>query len=152
MGTKVIATNRKANHEYSISQTWEAGLVLMGTEVKSLRLAKVNLSDGWVDVDRGEVFLKEVHIGLYTHGNRENHAEKRSRKMLLNKREIRKLESLVSEKGFTLIPLKIYFKDRYAKLEFGLARGKKLHDKREAKKDHEAKREMDRAIKKKNFR
>ena len=152
MGTKVIATNRKANHEYSITQTWEAGLVLMGTEVKSLRMAKVNLSDGWVDVDHGEVFLKEVHIGLYTHGNRENHAEKRSRKMLLNKREIRKLESLVAEKGFTLIPLKIYFKDRYAKLEFGLARGKKLHDKRESKKDHEAKREMDRAIKNKNFR
>jgi SsrA-binding protein len=147
MGIKIIATNRKAFHDFTIGESWEAGLVLTGTEVKSLRMGKANLSDGWVDIEAGEAFMLEVHISPYTHGNRENHEEKRSRKLLLNKREIAKMESAASERGFTIIPIKLYFKDRMAKVEIALAKAKKQHDKREAQKKREGNREIDRAMK-----
>jgi SsrA-binding protein len=147
MGIKIIATNRKAFHDFTIGESWEAGLVLTGTEVKSLRMGKANLSDGWVDIEAGEAFMLEVHISPYTHGNRENHEEKRSRKLLLNKREIAKMESAASERGFTIIPIKLYFKDRRAKVEIALAKAKKQHDKREAQKKRESNREIDRAMK-----
>lgn len=146
MGIKVVANNRRAFHDFSIGDTWEAGLVLSGTEVKSLRMGKANLSDGWVDIENGEAFMLEVHISPYTHGNRENHAEKRTRKLLLQKKEIVKIESEKNEKGYTIIPLKIYFKDRRAKVEIGLAKAKKQYDKREDQKRKDSHREIDRAM------
>ncbi len=146
MGVKIITTNRKAFHEYTIGHTWEAGIQLTGTEVKSLRLGKANLSDGWVDIERGEAFLLDVHISPYSHGNRENHAEKRTRKLLLNKREIARMEQAVGEQGATIVPIKMYFKDRYVKLEVAVAKGKKLHDKREAKKRADSDRTIARAM------
>ncbi len=146
MSIKVIASNRKARHDYSITDTWEAGLSLKGTEVKSLRQGKANLSDGWVDIEQGEAFLKEVHISPYSHGNRENHAEKRVRKLLLHKKEIIKMERSVYEKGYALVPLKFYFKNGKIKVEIGLGKGKKHYDKRETKKKQDANRDIQRAL------
>ncbi len=146
MGIKVITTNRKASHEYSLGQIWEAGIQLTGTEVKSLRLGKANLSDGWVDIENGQAFLMEVHISPYSHGNRENHAEKRVRKLLLHKREIVRMEQAVGEQGATIVPIKMYFKDRFVKLEVAVAKGKKLHDKRESKKEADSNRAIARAM------
>jgi SsrA-binding protein len=134
---KNITLNRKARHEYTIIQTYEAGIVLQGTEVKSLRLGKANLVDSYANLKNGEVWLVSAHISVYEQGNINNHEPTRTRKLLLNKSEIRKLIGKVKEKGLTLIPLRLYFKNGKVKVELALAKGKKVYDKREsiAKKD-----------------
>lgn len=144
---KNIAVNRKARHEYLILQTLEAGIALTGTEVKSLRAGKANLVDGYATVQAGEVFLVSVHISEYSQGNINNHDPLRTRKLLLNKSEIRKLIGKVKEKGLTLIPIRLYFKNGKVKVELALAKGKKTYDKRHsiAKKDFE--RDQERKIK-----
>ena len=136
-GTKTLATNRKARHEYFIEETYECGIELKGTEVKSIRQGKVNLTDGYASVDNSEVFIKQVHISPYEQGNRFNHDPLRTRKLLLHKREIRKLIGATTVKGYSLIPLSMYLKNGKVKVELALAKGKKLHDKRQdlAKKD-----------------
>lgn len=131
-GVKIIAKNRKAFHEYEILDKWEAGIVLQGTEVKSLRAGKCNLGDAYAEIRDGEAWLVKVHIGPYDQGNRANHDPFRRRKLLLTRREIRKLRPRLEEKGLTLVPLSLYFKHGLVKVEFGLGRGKKLHDKRHA--------------------
>ena len=147
-GIKVISKNRKAFHEYQILDSYEAGISLLGTEVKSIRAGKINLSDGWVDITGDDqAFLEQVHISPYSHGNRENHAEKRRRQLLLRKREIQRLGHEISAKGLTLVPIKVYFKGQHIKVEIALAKGKKLHDKRDATRDQEAKRQIQRALK-----
>jgi SsrA-binding protein len=147
MGIKIITDNRKAFHEYIVTDKMEAGVVLVGTEVKSIRAGKVNLTDGWVDFDEnGEAWLREAHIGKYSHGNIMNHEERRPRKILLKKREIVKLTQATNEKGYTVLPLKMYFKDSFVKIEIGVGKGKKLHDKRETSKSKEANRDMARAM------
>jgi SsrA-binding protein len=143
---KEIASNRKAFHEYIISDKVEAGLVLTGTEVKSARLGKVSLTDGWVDFGSGEAYLCDTHIAKYSHGSYLNHEETRPRKLLLKKSELARLAAKVEEKGFTVVPLRLYFKDQFIKLEIGVGKGKKLHDKRESAKEREAGREMQRAL------
>jgi SsrA-binding protein len=147
MSIKVIATNKKAYHDYFIDETFEAGLVLTGTEVKSLRVGKVNLKESFCRIKEGEVFINNMHVSPYEHGGRENPDPTRVRKLLLHRAEIAKLTRKVDEKGLSLVPTKIYFKAGRAKLEIGLARGKKLHDKRETLKRKEADREMAKAIK-----
>ena len=132
-GIKIIAKNRRAFHEYEIFDTWEAGLVLMGTEVKALRNGRANLGDGYGEIREGEAWICKIHIGPYEMGNRENHEPFRRRKLLLSRREIRKIRPKLEEQGLTLVPLKIYFKHGLVKIEIGLGRGKKLHDKRDAK-------------------
>ena len=144
-GDRVIATNRRARHEYEILETIEAGLVLRGTEVKSLRAGLVNFKDSYAAVRNGEVWLFGCHISPYSHGTDANHAPERDRKLLLHNREIKRLTGKIAERGLTLVPLKAYFKNGRAKLEVGLARGKKLHDKRSALREREARREMDKA-------
>jgi SsrA-binding protein len=143
---KVIATNRKAFYQYQIFTRIEAGLSLVGTEVKSLREGKVQMSDAYAAVESGEVFLINLHISTYPMAHGENHDPIRKRRLLLNKREIRKLWGATNEKGFTIVPLKIYFKGPFAKVEIGTARGKKAYDKREAIAKREADREMARKI------
>ena len=144
---KNITVNRKARHEYHILQTFEAGIVLVGTEVKSLRQGKANLVDSYGKVDKGEVWLANAHISEYAQGNINNHDPRRERKLLLNKSEIRKLIGKTREKGLTLIPLRLYFKNGKVKVELALAKGKKVYDKRRdiAKKDFQ--REQERRIK-----
>ena len=144
---KNITVNRKARHEYSILQTYEAGIVLTGTEVKSLREGKANLVDSYASLDKGEVWLHSAHISEYRQGNINNHDPVRTRKLLLNKSEIRKLIGKVKEKGLTLIPLRLYFKKGKVKVELALAKGKKVYDKRAsiAKRDFE--RDQERKIK-----
>ncbi len=144
---KIVAQNRKAFHDYSIEETVEAGIVLTGTEVKSLREGKANLKDSYVLVKDSEVFLLNCHISPYTHGNIMNHDPVRTRKLLLHKKEIARLLGKTIQKGYSLIPLKIYFKDSRAKVEVGLARGKKMYEKRESIKKREADREIERAMK-----
>ena len=136
-GTKTLATNRKARHEYFIEETYECGIELKGTEVKSIRQGKVNLTDGYASVDNSEVFIKQVHISQYEQGNRFNVDPLRVRKLLLHKHEIRKLIGATTVKGYSLIPLSMYLKHGKVKVELALAKGKKLHDKRQdlAKKD-----------------
>jgi len=136
-GTKTLATNRKARHEYFIEETYECGIELKGTEVKSIRQGKVNLTDGYASVDNSEVFIKQVHISSYEQGNRFNVDPLRVRKLLLHKHEIRKLIGATTVKGYSLIPLSMYLKNGKVKVELALAKGKKLHDKRQdlAKKD-----------------
>ena len=136
-GTKNLATNKKARHEYFIEETYECGIELKGTEVKSLRMGRVNLKDGFASVDNSEVFLKQVHISPYDQGNRFNVDPLRLRKLLLHKHEIRKLIGATTVKGYSLIPLSMYLKNGKVKVELALAKGKKLHDKRQdlAKKD-----------------
>lgn len=141
-GIKIIAKNRKAFHEYEILDKWEAGVVLQGTEVKSLRAGKCNLGDSYAELRDGEAWLVKMHIGPYDQGNRMNHDPFRRRKLLLTRREIRKIRPRLEEKGLTLVPLKIYFTHGLAKVELGLGRGKKIHDKRHAK----AKRDADMRI------
>jgi SsrA-binding protein len=141
---KVIATNRKAFHNFSILETYEAGLVLRGTEVKSLREAQVNFKDCYAAIDNGEAWLIGCHITPYHHGSDANHDPERSRKLLLHRREIGRLLGKVAERGLTLIPLRLYFKDGRAKVELGLARGKKLHDKRASIRERDERRELDR--------
>jgi SsrA-binding protein len=142
---RAIATNRRAWHEYSILETLEAGVVLRGTEVKSLRAGLVNFKDSYATVRNGEVWLLGCHINPYSHGTDANHDPERDRKLLLHAKEISRLSGKVAERGLTLIPLKLYFKSGRAKLELGLGRGKKLHDKRSTLREREVKREMDRA-------
>ncbi len=142
---RAIATNRRARHEYSIIETFEAGVVLRGTEVKSLRAGLVNFKDSYATVRNGEVWLLGCHINPYSHGTDANHDPERDRKLLLHAKEISRLAGKVAERGLTLIPLKLYFKSGRAKLELGLGRGKKLHDKRSTLREREVKREMDRA-------
>jgi len=144
-GDRAIATNRRARHEYEILETLEAGLVLRGTEVKSLRAGLVNFKDSYATVRNGEVWLLGCHISPYSHGTDANHAPERDRKLLLHDREIKRLAGKIAERGLTLVPLKLYWKNGRAKLEVGLARGKKLHDKRAALREREVKREMDKA-------
>ncbi len=147
MGIKIVATNKKAYHEYFVDEVYEAGIVLTGTEVKSVRDGKVNLKEAFCRIKNGEVFINNMNISPYEQGNRENPVDPtRMRKLLLHGSEIVKLTRKVDERGFSLVPTKIYFKDNRAKLEIGLARGKKLHDKRETLKNKEAGREMARAI------
>lgn len=140
---KVIATNRKAFHNFSILETYEAGLVLRGTEVKSLREAQVNFKDSYATIDDGEAWLVGCHISPYHHGSDANHDPDRRRKLLLHKREISRLLGKVAERGLTLVPLRLYFKEGRAKIELGLARGKKLHDKRASIRERESRREME---------
>ncbi|NLT50831.1 MAG: SsrA-binding protein SmpB [Ignavibacteria bacterium] len=147
MQEKDITVNRKARHEYHIVQSYEAGIVLVGTEVKSLRQHKVNLTDSYAVIESGEVWIVNSHINVYDHGNINNHDPLRKRKLLLNASEIRKINSKVQSKGFTLIPLKLYFKNGKVKVELGLAEGKKLYDKRESIKEKDLKRDKDRNFK-----
>lgn len=146
-GIKVVARNKKARFEYFIEDKFEAGLVLVGTEVKSLRAGKVSLKDSYGSVRDGEVFLVGAHITPYSHGTHVNHKPERERKLLLHKREIKKLYGKTRERGFTLVPLSIYFKKGKAKLEMGLGKGKAKYDKREAIKKKDERRDMDRAMK-----
>ncbi len=145
-GHKLIAQNRKARYDFQIDDTFEAGMVLVGTEVKSLRAGRATLVDGFAEVDGGEVFLHGVHIPEYTEGTWTNHEPRRVRKLLLNRHEIDRLESKVNERGFTLIPLSLYFKDGRAKVEIALARGKKTYDKRHALAEKQADREKQQAL------
>jgi len=142
-----LATNRKAYHDYHILETFEAGIALLGTEVKSIRDGKANLKEALVRVKDEEAYLVGCHIHPYTHGNIANHDPLRTRKLLLHKREIRRLMGQVQEKGLTLIPTRLYVKNGRIKLELAMARGKRLHDKREALKAREAGREVERALK-----
>jgi SsrA-binding protein len=145
---KVVATKRKAYHDYFIEEKFEAGIVLRGTEVKSIRDGRVNLQDSYASVKEGEVFLHHCHISPYSHGNIMNHDPIRVRKLLLHKKEINKLLGKTQQKGLTLVPLRIYFSKRgQAKVELGLAKGKKQHDRRESIKTREAGREVERALK-----
>ena len=148
--TRVIATNRKATHDFIIHERIEAGIVLVGSEVKSLRDAKVVISDGWVDIRKGQAFLHKIQINEYAQANRWQHEIERVRKLLLHRHELDKLETKTTQKGFTLIPLALYFKGSVVKVELGLVTHKKQHDKRESKKLADDKREMDRAMKRRN--
>ncbi len=145
-GQKFVAQNKKARHDYHIEDTYEAGMVLMGTEVKSLRAGRASLTDGFVDIDDHEVWLHSVHIPEYTNGTWTNHSARRKRKLLLNRVEIDKIERKISEKGYTVIPLSLYFKDGRAKVEIALAKGKKTYDKRHALAERQANREAEAAM------
>ena len=145
-GVKPIAQNKKAYHDYFVEETYECGLSLMGTEVKSMRQGKVNLKESFCILRGGEVFAEGMHISPYDHGNIFNPDPLRPKKLLLHKAEIRKLAGLVSRQGYTLIPLKVYLKDGRMKLEMGLCRGKQLHDKRDAAGEKDARREIERAF------
>jgi SsrA-binding protein len=142
-GDRTISTNRRARHEYEILETVEAGLVLRGTEVKSLRAAGVTFKDSYATIRNGEGWLLGCHINPYSHGTDANHDPERDRKLLLHRREIARLSGRIAERGLTLVPLRLYFKDGRAKIELGLGRGKKLHDKRSALRERDVKREMD---------
>jgi SsrA-binding protein len=144
---KIVTQNRKARHDYHIIETWEAGLVLKGTEVKSLREGKANLKDSYARVERGEVFLYRFHISPYEKGSHYNHDPLRPRKLLLHRREIRKLKGRVEERGLTLVPLKVYFKEGKAKVEIALAKGKRMYDKREAIARRDSDRDVSRTLK-----
>lgn len=146
MAENLISENRKARFNYHIEETYEAGIVLSGTEVKSCREGTVNITDGYATFRGGDLILQNVHISEYSHGNRYNHDPRRVRKLLLHKRELMKLIGLLKG-GMSLIPLKMYFKKRYAKVLLGLAKGKKTHDKREDLKKREANREIERSMK-----
>ena len=151
METKLIAKNPVAKHNYDIKDTLEAGLVLTGTEIKSIRLGKVNLKDSYINIKNGEAFVYGMHISPYEYGNINNKEPMRSRKLLLKKREIDKLFGLVKQQGFSLIPISIYFKGSFVKLELGIGKGKKLFDKREDIAKREADIKIKRAIKEKNM-
>jgi SsrA-binding protein len=147
-GPRTVATNRKARHEYFIEETFEAGVVLTGTEIKSVRAGKVSLQDGFVMVKNGEAFLLNVHIAHYEQGNRFNHVEVRDRKLLLNRREIAQLHAAATQRNFTIVPLRVYLTARgLAKVEIGVARGKQLHDKRDSIADRESERNLRRVLK-----
>lgn len=146
MGKKTLARNRKALHEYHVVDTWEAGIVLAGPEVKSIRNGKVSLAEAFARVEGSEVFLYGMHVTPYDPASRWNVDPLRTRKLLLNRREIRRLIGATQQEGFTLVPLEIYAKDGFIKVAIALARGKKLHDKREASKRRDAEREIQRAV------
>ncbi|GIN70865.1 SsrA-binding protein [Bacillus sp. J14TS2] len=143
---KLIAQNKKARHDYSVEETYEAGMVLQGTEIKSIRAGRVNLKDSFARIQNGELYLHNVHISPYEQGNRYNHDPLRTRKLLLHRKEISKLIGESKEQGYSIIPLKIYIKNGYAKVLIGLAKGKKKYDKREDLKRKEAKRDIERAF------
>ncbi|MDN4596618.1 SsrA-binding protein SmpB [Leifsonia virtsii] len=149
-GQKVVATNRRARHDYLIEDTFEAGLVLTGTEVKSLRLGRASLVDGYGFVDGGEAWLDAVHIPEYADGTWNNHAPRRKRKLLLHKAQILKIESKVKQGGYTIVPLSIYFNDGRAKVEIAVAKGKREYDKRQALRERQDKREAERAMSNRN--
>ena len=144
---KMITVNRKANHEYFLTDRYEAGLVLQGTEIKSIRLGSVQLKDAYISFINQEAFIKEMHIPPYDYGNRFNHDETRIRKLLLHRDEIKKLQEKVKLKGFTVVPVSLYLDKGKAKLEIALAKGKNLHDKRESEKARDAHREIQKALK-----
>lgn len=144
---KIVSTNRKAYHDYHIQETCEAGISLLGTEVKSLREGRANLKESYVIFKEGEAFLLNCHISPYSHGNIQNHDPLRTRKLLLHKKEINKLWGRTSQQGLTVVPLKIYFKNGRAKVEIGLAKGKRQYEKRATIKEKEAKREIERHFK-----
>ena len=146
-GIKIIVTNRKARYDYHFMDSWEAGIVLTGTEVKSLRLGKINLTDSFAAVDNGEVYLYNVHVSPYEQGSHFNHEPTRRRKLLLHRSEIRKLIGRVVEKGLTLIPTRVYFKRGRAKVEIALAKGKRDYDRRRTIADRDARRDMERTLK-----
>lgn len=149
-GEKVVATNRRARHDYAIEKTYEAGLVLTGTEVKSLREGRANLSDGYAFIKNGEAFLDAVHIPEYSQGHWTNHASKRVRKLLLHRDEILKLSHAVSAGGYTIVPLRLYFLDGRAKVEIALAKGKREYDKRHSIRERQDSREAERAMRTRN--
>ena len=150
-GIKIAAENRKACHDYSIHETFEAGIELVGTEVKALRAGKANLKDAYAQITKSaEVYLYNLHISPYEQGNQFNHEPLRPRRLLLHRAEIRRLIGKVKEKGYTLVPLKLYFSRGRVKLELALATGKKLYDKRQSLAEKDAKREMDRTMKERN--
>ncbi|GDX16608.1 MAG: hypothetical protein RI899_16 [Actinomycetota bacterium] len=146
VGRKVIAQNKKARHDYSIEDVFECGIVLTGTEVKSLRMGRASLIDGFAMVDKGELWLSGVHIPEYTQGTWTNHTPRRDRKLLVHAAEIRKLSARMKEGGLTLVPLSLYFKDGKAKIELAVAKGKKVYDKRAALMERQAGREVEREI------
>ncbi len=152
MGIKTIATNRKAYHNYHIQDSVEAGIVLMGTEIKSIRDARVNLGDAYVRPEGGELWLHNAHIARYEAGNYSSHEPMRPRKLLLHRKEINTLTSKVLEKGLTLVPIRLYIKDSRAKVEVALAKGKKLYDKRDSLILRETQREMGRAVKRRRVK
>ncbi len=145
-GRTVVAQNKKAYHDYLIADTWEAGLVLTGTEVKSLRAGRASLVDGFAEVEHGEAWLLGVHIPEYTQGTWTNHTPRRKRKLLLHRTEIDRIAAKVSEKGFTVVPLSLYFVGGRAKVEIGLGKGKKTYDKRQAMASRDARRETEREV------
>ena len=145
-GRKLISQNKKARHDYSIEDVFEADLVLTGTEVKSLRAGRATLTDGYATVDAGEIWLRGIHIPEYTQGTWTNHEPRRARKLLFRKDEIRRIVAKVKDSGITLVPLALYFQDGYAKVEIAVARGRRSYDKRQAIAERESKREADRAI------
>ena len=149
-GTHLVVENRKARHDFFIEETYEAGLALMGTEVKSLRQHRANLRDSYARINHGEAFLHGIHIGAYAPAGQFSHAETRPRKLLLHRREIDRLWGRVREQGYSIVPLKIYFKEGRAKVELGLARGKKLYDKRASIARKSARRDIERALKGRN--
>jgi SsrA-binding protein len=142
-----VAANRKALHDYTIEDTYEAGVALTGTEIKSVRAGRVSLRDGYVQIRNGEAWLLNVHISPYDFGNRENHEPKRERRLLFHRQEIRKLQSKVAERGWTIVPLRVYLKEGRAKIEIALARGKRLYDKRDAVAERDMDRDLRRAVK-----
>ena len=146
VGRKVIAQNKKARHEYSIDDVFECGIVLTGTEVKSLRMGRASLIDGFAMVDKGELWLSGVHIPEYTQGTWTNHTPRRDRKLLVHAAEIRKLSARMKDGGLTLVPLSLYFKDGKAKIELAVAKGKKVYDKRAALMERQAGREVEREV------
>lgn len=150
-GVKEIASNRKAFHEYFVLERYEAGIELAGTEVKSIRAGQVNLKDSFCTVKDGELFVRGMHISPYEHGNIFNKDPVRPRRLLMHKREIVKLNASIMQDGAALIPLSLYFKDSRVKVELGLCKGKKLHDKRDSEADRESKRDIDRMMKERNF-
>ena len=147
MSEKVVSYNRRSSHDYFLEEFYEAGLVLQGTEIKSIRLGKVQFKDAYISFIDNEAYIKEMHISAYDFGNRFNHDETRERKLLLHKEEIRKLQNKVKLKGYTIVPVKMILKNGRAKLEIALAKGKALYDKREDAKLKDAKREMEKALK-----
>jgi SsrA-binding protein len=144
---KIVATNRKARHEYQFHDTFEAGLALMGSEIKSIRAGRVSLQEGFVLFERGEAWLVNVHIAPYDPASGQNHEPRRKRKLLLHRREIDRLQARVQEKGFTVVPTRLYLKDGRAKVEIALARGKKLYDKRQSIAKRDSQRQVERALK-----
>jgi len=151
-GQKLIANNKRARYDYFIDDVYEAGIVLSGTEVKALRQGKASINDAYATVDAGELWLENAYIPEFTQGSWTNHAPRRRRKLLIAKKEIARLAGKIKEVGFTLVPISLYFKDGYAKIEIGMARGKKDYDKRETLKEKDAKREINKAIREQKTR
>lgn len=151
MAIKVIATNRKARHEYHLTEEVEAGLALQGTEIKSIRAGKVSLQEGYVTFEGGEAWLINVHIAPYDPASSQNHEPRRKRKLLLHRREIDRLQARAQEKSYTVVPIRLYLKDGRAKVEIALARGKKLYDKRQDLAARDSKRQVERALKERDL-